>query len=64
MRIPSREPMSNRLVADLVFRHWHDYLIVYEQAIYVSRGVRMPLIDPAADPYFIESLRHPYRAPR
>jgi hypothetical protein len=35
MRIPSREPMSNRLVGDLVFRHWRYDLIVYEQAIYI-----------------------------
>jgi hypothetical protein len=29
MRIPSREPMSDRLVADLLFRHWRNDLVVY-----------------------------------
>src|ERR1039458_1180368 len=33
MRIPGREPMPNRLLADLVFRHRRDDLVVHEQAI-------------------------------
>jgi hypothetical protein len=33
VRIPGREPMANGLLADLVFRHWRNDFVVYEQAI-------------------------------
>lgn len=39
MCIPSREPMSNGLVRDLVFRHRCDDPIVYKQPIYLQRLV-------------------------
>src|SRR5580658_3336107 len=39
MRIPGCEPMPNRLLADLVFWHRRDHLVVYEQAIDVQRLV-------------------------
>src|SRR5690242_8586108 len=32
-RVPSRQPMPNRLRADLRFRHWRNDLVVDEQAI-------------------------------
>jgi hypothetical protein len=31
MRVPSREPMPNRLFAELVFRHRRNDLVVHEQ---------------------------------
>jgi hypothetical protein len=37
MRIPGRQPMSNRLVSDLLFGHGRNDLVVYQQAIDVER---------------------------
>jgi hypothetical protein len=43
MRIPGRKSMPNRLLADLIFWHWRDDLVVHQQAIdekcLVARGV-------------------------
>jgi hypothetical protein len=44
VRIPGRQPMPNRLLADLIFRHRRDELVVHQQAIdeqrLVAGGVR------------------------
>jgi hypothetical protein len=44
VRIPSRKPVPNRLLADLIFRHRRDELVVHQQAIdeqrLVAGGVR------------------------
>src|SRR5271165_5077575 len=39
MRMPRREPMSNSLLAHLIFRHWRNELVVNEEAIDVQRLV-------------------------
>lgn len=35
--MPSREPMSNRFLADLILRHGRDDVVVNQQAIHVQR---------------------------
>ncbi len=39
MRMPGREPVSNGLLAHLIFRHRRNDLVVYEQAVDVQRLV-------------------------